>query len=181
MPETTVDFERFLSRVLADKILADTYQRAYVLATVKHETGGRWKPVYERYNGNPIEYFTRMYEHRRDLGNTEPGDGYLFRGRGRVQLTGRGNYRKMGARLGIDLEGNPDLAMDEYIDYQIVTIGMVEGMFTGVSLSRYIQPGGTRDYLNARRVVNAMDQAPLIAGYARIKYEPLLLNIRLAA
>ncbi len=46
----------------------------------------------------------------RELGNTQPGDGFRYRGNGVMQTTGRGNHRRMGLACGIDLEGNPELA-----------------------------------------------------------------------
>jgi putative chitinase len=44
-----------------------------------------------------------------ELGNTKPGDGFLYRGNGILQTTGRGNHRRMGRACGVDFEGNPNL------------------------------------------------------------------------
>lgn len=76
---------------------------AAFLAQVGHESGSL---VYVREVWGPTPAQER-YEGRADLGNTEPGDGSLFRGRGLIQITGRGNYRavrdRMRARFGWDL------------------------------------------------------------------------------
>ncbi|NTS64143.1 glycoside hydrolase [Sphingomonas sp. HHU CXW] len=49
------------------------------------------------------------YEGRADLGNSQPGDGKRYKGRGPIQLTGRANYRADGATFGIDLERHPEI------------------------------------------------------------------------
>lgn len=79
-----------------------TRQKAAFIAQLAHESGG-FRHFEELASG-------RAYEGRRDLGNTQPGDGERFKGRGPIQLTGRSNYREAGRALGIDLENNPHLA-----------------------------------------------------------------------
>lgn len=58
------------------------------------------------------------YEGRADLGNTKPGDGKRYKGRGPIQLTGRLNYRACGLDLGLDLEGHPELASQPAIGFR---------------------------------------------------------------
>jgi predicted chitinase len=62
--------------------------------------------------GGPEKVAEAIYGGRRDLGNTEPGDGWKFHGRGFVQLTGRYNYERYGKALGLDLANHPDLASE---------------------------------------------------------------------
>jgi putative chitinase len=54
-----------------------------------------------------------------NLGNTEPGDGWKYHGRGYVQLTGRANYESVGKELGLDLVGHPELAENREIAAKI--------------------------------------------------------------
>lgn len=75
------------------------------LAQLGHESGDfQW--LTEIWGNTPAQI---GYEGRRDLGNFVAGDGYRFRGRGLLQITGRANYERLGKRLGIDLLCSPDL------------------------------------------------------------------------
>ena len=74
---------------------------AHFLAQVAHESDG-FRAMEEYASGV-------AYEGRRDLDNSEPGDGQRFKGRGPIQCTGRANYRRYGRLFGIDLERHPEL------------------------------------------------------------------------
>lgn len=74
-------------------------------AQMAHETGGfRWLRELGGRN-----YF-KKYDGRRDLGNTKPGDGYKYRGRGIIHITGRHNYSVYSQKVGVDLVEKPELA-----------------------------------------------------------------------
>lgn len=82
------------------EINTPTRQAAF-LAQIGHESGSL-RYVRELATGG-------AYEGRADLGNTEPGDGIKFKGRGLIQITGKANYAACGSALGEDLIGTPEL------------------------------------------------------------------------
>lgn len=91
-----------LNEAMSEFEISDNVEReTHFLAQVAHESGA-FQYVREIASG-------AAYEGRADLGNTEPGDGTRFRGRGLIQITGRANYASCGAALGLDLLDNPVL------------------------------------------------------------------------
>jgi len=77
-------------------------RQAAFLAQIAHESGG-FRYTEELASGD-------AYEGRLDLGNTQPGDGRRYKGRGYIQLTGRANYAEASRDLGLDLLNFPELA-----------------------------------------------------------------------
>ena len=149
---------------------------AYALATVKHETAHTMQPIAER---GTDAYFKKMYDPlgsrpalARRNGNTVPGDGRRYRGRGYVQITWRSNYRRVGQKIGVDLESSPDLALVPEHAVRILMRGMAEGWFTGKKLADYINDSRA-DYVGARRIINGTDKAEEIAALA-LRFEAAL-------
>jgi putative chitinase len=78
---------------------------AAFIAQIGHESG---QLVYVREIWGPTSA-QKGYEGRADLGNTVAGDGFKYRGRGLIQITGRANYAACGEALGLDLISQPEL------------------------------------------------------------------------
>lgn len=170
---------------------------AYILATPVIETGGTFQPIVENLNYSeqglrntfpkyfsaadakayarqPQKIANRAYGNRMGNGPETSGDGWRYRGRGYCQITGRNNYSKFSDLLGIDLVANPDLALTDEVAGKIITIGMRDGIFTGKRLGDYFTSNGS-DWVNARRIINGLDRANDIAGYAK-KFHAALLD-----
>lgn len=91
------------------------------------------------------------------LGNTQPGDGAKFKGRGYIQLTGRDNYTKIGKAIGVDLANNPMLAAEPEIAAKIALyFWQTRGASTKAK---------AKDYKGARVAVNGGD-----LGYDEIQH-----------
>ncbi len=145
---------------------------AYILATTYHETARTMQPISE-YGDNTR--FTRLYEGSPELGNTQDGDGAKFCGRGYVQLTGRANYTLMSSVVRDFYPDSPDFTVDPEAVKEpkfaavILFYGMFMGSFTSRSLKHYIgdpDQGQSIDFYNARQIINGLDCAPDIQGYA---------------
>lgn len=153
---------------------------AYTLATAYLETAHTMQPIKE-IGGNA--YFIRLYDiqghnpsRARQMGNTQPGDGPKYCGRGYVQLTWKKNYDKAGKAIGVDLVAEPDKALVPTNAAAIMTRGMLEGWFTGKKLADYLPQRGPAEqvaFRRARYIINGQDKADMIAGYA-LKFQAAL-------
>jgi putative chitinase len=100
----------FINKVMEIYEINTTLRASAFLAQIAHESG-ELRFMEELWGPTPAQ---KLYEppnkKATELGNTQPGDGKRYKGRGAIQITGRANYKKYGDLLGFDLEGNPELA-----------------------------------------------------------------------
>jgi hypothetical protein len=129
----------------------------------KQEAGLRdWATeVLNKYSGVPFSAETKKaliestplpsgferYEGNRVLGNVEQGDGAKFRGRGYLQITGRANYQRYGAALGIDLISSPEKAAEP-----AVAAAILVRVFKEME-DKFAQALSQNDLAGARRLV----------------------------
>jgi putative chitinase len=132
---------------------------AYALATAFHETAYMMTPLEEYGEGEGQPY-------------GEPTGPYheCYYGRGHVQLTWEANYQKgeqiLKDRYAIDvpLHQYPHRMLEDETSALILYDGMIFGWFTGLGLPQFFNET-TEDAVNARKIVNGLDHADVIAGY----------------
>lgn len=140
---------------------------AYGLATAFHETAKRMQPIREIGHGAGRAYARAC------------SNGQVAYGRGLVQLTWEAGYQRADHELGLEgrLCADFDLALDPKVASDILVRGMAEGWFTGKKLADYLPADATANwaqFVDARRIINGIDRAGIIAGYA-IKFQSALL------
>jgi len=109
--QKTIDqYAPYLNQAMQQAGINTPAREAAFLAQLGHESGS-FKYMQELASG-------KAYEGRKDLGNTSPGDGVKYKGRGPIQITGKANYAAAGKALGIDLVNHPELAATPQVGFQ---------------------------------------------------------------
>jgi predicted chitinase len=105
------DYLPFIQQAMAEFEITSYLRESAFLAQLAHESA-ELRYMEEIASG-------AAYEGRKDLGNTQPGDGKRYKGRGPIQLTGRANYTKYGGLLGLDLVDDPTIAATKEVGFRI--------------------------------------------------------------
>lgn len=162
---------------------------ADMLATAYHETFASMQPVIETRNPskdktNPsVDTAIARLESSWKRGKMpwvksaywrKDKDGLSWLGRGLPQVTHKFNYAKAEKALGIPFTKKPELMLEMKHAIPVMFEGMLNGWFTGKKLSDYFGPGMTPQWRNARKIINGLEKADVVAGYAKQFYTDLV-------
>ena len=175
--DTSRSLVQLLGFMERDGAVSDLRWFAYMLATVRMETGDFLPRTEDGCNDTGCTPITQVIRGVRRTNNRTYGrpvrctvcpagrTTHTYWGRGYVQLTGQANYETMSHRLGIGdaLIHRPERAMEPPIAYEILSVGMREGLFTGRRLGQFIS-GTNADFRNARQIVNPGDTSTFDTG-----------------
>lgn len=164
-PAKRADYLPYIQQAMQEFDITNYLREAAFLAQLAHESG-ELRFMEEIASG-------AAYEGRKDLGNTQPGDGKRYKGRGPIQLTGRANYEKYGQLLGLDLVNNPTIAATPQVGFRIAGqywklngLNELADQQNFKAITKRINGGynGLADrivyYVRAKRVLSTDDGAP---------------------
>jgi putative chitinase len=172
----------FLQAAMAEFAIKGPAREAAFVAQLAHESGQLrfmeeiWGPTEAQRRYEPPGTLAER------LGNTEPGDGRRFKGRGPIQITGRANYQRFGGLLGVDLVSHPERAVIPDLAFRIAGLFWKKKGLNELAdrasadafreITRRINGGlnGLKDrerFYNAARAVLGVSDVPVRRGAGR--------------
>ena len=161
-----------LRAAMEEFAIGSPLRQAAFLAQLAHESGEFrymeeiWGPTASQKRYEPPGRLARQ------LGNTEPGDGFRYKGRGPIQVTGRDNYRRYGPLLGLDLEAEPEQAATPEVGFRVAGLYWQRNSLNELADKEWFETitkrinGGTNG-LEDRRRYYARAKAALGVGQTR--------------
>lgn len=159
---TPVELNQFLAQIfhetqnftrLSEDLYYSTPKRIYNVFT---STFRKNPKATVNYVNNPIELANLVYANKYGNGDVKSGEGWKYRGRGLLHITGKDNYQKIGRAIGVDLVNNPDLLITD----ANVSIKAAMWYWKNVTAKKLADRGA--DFTNVRAVTKTIN--PALAG-----------------
>jgi hypothetical protein len=168
--------DQLLGFIEQDPRVTDVRAAAFILALVKFETGDSWQPFSDSLPRSRYAQYEPNMKVGKNIGNRQPGDGFKFRGRGYIQLTGRANYQRFSNVLGVDLVADPDAAAMPETAYRIVSVSLFEGLLTGKKLGDFLG-ADKADYVRVAKAMRIQTRVERVAADAGMFEKILRLSL----